>query len=205
MRIIGQFQDLDNPNRFVWLRGFSDMPIRAESLTAFYSGSVWKANRNAANATMVDVSNVLLLRPALPTSGFQLENFKRPPVGTTKAPEGLVIATIYYFDSAADADFIAFFERTAKPVLTDAGASILAYFVTEDSANNFPALPVREGEYVFVWFSLFQDDAEYERYITALAKSPQWHDEISKAISVHFKKSPEVLRLMPTARSLLQK
>ena len=26
MKIIGQFRDLDNPNRFVWLRGFRDMP-----------------------------------------------------------------------------------------------------------------------------------------------------------------------------------
>ena len=88
MRIIGQFQDLDNPNRFVWLRGFPNMPTRAEALTAFYSGPVWKANRNEANATMVDVNNVLLLRPALPTSGFQLENFKRPPAGTIKTPTG---------------------------------------------------------------------------------------------------------------------
>lgn len=28
-----------------------------------------------------------------------------------------------------------------KPVLVDTGASILAYFVTEKSANTFPALP----------------------------------------------------------------
>src|SRR5687767_14085568 len=26
MRIVGQFRDLDNPDRFVWLRGFPDMP-----------------------------------------------------------------------------------------------------------------------------------------------------------------------------------
>ncbi len=30
MKIIGQFRDLDNPNRFVWLRGFRDMPSRAK-------------------------------------------------------------------------------------------------------------------------------------------------------------------------------
>ncbi|PYI99292.1 MAG: hypothetical protein DMF00_11300 [Verrucomicrobia bacterium] len=32
MKIIGQFRDLDNPNRFVWLRGFRDMPSRAQAL-----------------------------------------------------------------------------------------------------------------------------------------------------------------------------
>src|SRR5258706_15082702 len=36
MRVIGQFRDLDDPDRFVWLRGFRDMPTRAEALNAFY-------------------------------------------------------------------------------------------------------------------------------------------------------------------------
>jgi hypothetical protein len=57
MYVIGQFRDLDNPNRFVWLRGFRNMSERAEGLTAFYTGPVWKANREAANATMIDSDN----------------------------------------------------------------------------------------------------------------------------------------------------
>src|SRR4029453_799553 len=68
MRVLGQFRDLDNPNRFVWLRGFSDMPGPAHALCAFYGGPAWKAHSKAANATMVDSSNVLLLRPTRPTS-----------------------------------------------------------------------------------------------------------------------------------------
>ena len=68
MTVIGQFRDLNNPDRFVWLRGFSDMDARATQLQAFYSGPVWKAHRDAANATMIDSDNVLLLRPASPTS-----------------------------------------------------------------------------------------------------------------------------------------
>ena len=51
MRIIGQFRDLDNPDRFVWLRGFPDMATRAQVLQAFYGGPVWKAHRDIANAT----------------------------------------------------------------------------------------------------------------------------------------------------------
>src|SRR5437868_9734879 len=82
MKVIGQFRDLDNPNRFVWLRGFRDMPSRAQLLKDFYGGPVWKAHREAANATMIDSDNVLLLRPALPTSGFSLGNLKRAPVGS---------------------------------------------------------------------------------------------------------------------------
>ena len=44
MVVIGQFRDLDDPDRFVWLRGFADMESRREALTAFYGGPVWKAN-----------------------------------------------------------------------------------------------------------------------------------------------------------------
>ena len=74
MKIIGQFRDVDNRNRFVWLRGFRDVASRAQALQNFYGGLVWKAHREAANATMVDSDNVLLLNPASATSGFSLEN-----------------------------------------------------------------------------------------------------------------------------------
>jgi len=79
MSIVGQFRDLNDPNRFVWLRGFSDMPSRAVALEDFYGGPVWKAHRQAANATMIDSTNVLLLRPARPRSGFVVGS-NRPPV-----------------------------------------------------------------------------------------------------------------------------
>src|SRR6266480_4971886 len=81
MYVIGQFRDLNDPDRFVWLRGFRNMSERAEGLTAFYTGPVWKANREAANATMIDSDNVLLLRPARPSSGFALGTTDRPQPG----------------------------------------------------------------------------------------------------------------------------
>ena len=51
MRVIGQFRDLDNPDRFVWLRGFANMRARDTALRAFYGGPVWAAHRATANAT----------------------------------------------------------------------------------------------------------------------------------------------------------
>jgi hypothetical protein len=203
MRIIGQFRDLDHPNRFVWLRGFRDMPSRAQALKDFYGGPVWKAHREAANATMIDSDNVLLLRPARAESGFSFEKSNRPPLGADIVPTGLVVAIIYYFDAPVSEDFVAFFDQVMKPVLIDAGASILAYFVTESSVNSFLALPVREGENVFVWFSSFRDQAAYENYTAGLARSPQWGGEISKELARRLKGHPEVLCLSPTARSLL--
>ena len=40
MSIIGPFRDLDDPDRFAWLRGYTDMCSRAEALQAFYGGPV---------------------------------------------------------------------------------------------------------------------------------------------------------------------
>jgi quinol monooxygenase YgiN len=203
MKIIGQFRDLDNPNRFVWLRGFRDMPSRAQALKDFYGGPVWKAHREAANAIMIDSDNVLLLHPATPPSAFSFENKERPRAGANEARSELVVATMYYFDAPVDTGFVEFFEKTVKPAVICSGATVLAYFVTEHSENTFPALPVREGENVFVWFARFNDAAAYERHIAALTQYPRRRDQISKELARRLKREPEILKLSPTTRSLL--
>jgi hypothetical protein len=169
MKIIGQFRDLDRPDRFVWVRGFPDMPSRAESLRAFYGGPVWKAHSSAANATMLDVSDVLLLRPARPGSAFTLPETR--PAANDRP--GFVAA----FVRPLDDEVVASFERSLD-------GSVLGYFVTEPTRNNFPALPVREDERVFVWFRGFPDREAIDR---AAASTP----------------ASQVLRLAPTVRSLL--
>jgi len=203
MTVIGTFRDMDNPDRFVWLRGFADMPTRARALQEFYGGPIWKAHRQAANATMIDSDNVLLLRPTRPESGFSLGNAKCPPLGATENPKGLVVATIYHLDASAGGDFVDFFERTMKPVLMEAGACVLAYFITENLPNNFPALPVREDVNVFVWFSHFSDRAAYEHHAAALTNSTGWSNEITKELAGRLTATPEVLKLSPTSRSQL--
>src|SRR6185369_16854167 len=89
--LIGQFRDLDNPDRFVWLRGFPDMVARAATLNAFYTGPIWKAHSRAANDTMIDTDNVLLLHPVTARSSFVLAD-ARPPFAKGNG-SGLVVAT----------------------------------------------------------------------------------------------------------------
>ena len=81
MSVIGQFRDLDDPDSFVWLRGFNDMPSRAAALNLFYTGPVWAAHRDEANSTMINSDNVLLLRPAPPDAGFASLHAARPAPG----------------------------------------------------------------------------------------------------------------------------
>ncbi|MER7581943.1 NIPSNAP family protein [Kitasatospora sp. NPDC097691] len=123
----GRFRDLDDPDRFVWLRAFPSMPERRRALEAFYGGPVWRAHRDAANATMVDSDDVLLLRGP----GFT------PAPGTRE-----VLATVC---RPADADA---FDTYAAGNLSPAHA----LHRTEHAENDFPRLPVRTGEDVRIWF-----------------------------------------------------
>ena len=45
MALVGQFRDVDDPDRFVWLRGFPDMRARAEALGRFYQAGLEAASR----------------------------------------------------------------------------------------------------------------------------------------------------------------
>ncbi|MGI5493155.1 NIPSNAP family protein [Microtetraspora malaysiensis] len=201
MAVLGQFRDLDDPDRFVWLRGFGDMPSRAEALAGFYGGPVWKAHGPAANATMIDSDNVLLLRPAATRSGFPATAAVRPPVGGATPPPSLVLATIYRRDRPFDEAFTDFFDREVRTLLTATGASPLACLRTEYAENTFPALPVRTGENVFVWFARFPSQAHLDEHLTRLNNLDRWRSHVAPVVE------PMVLqrlRLAPSARSLLR-
>jgi hypothetical protein len=178
MRVDGQFRDEDRPDRFVWVRSFPDMERRAASLAAFYGGPVWRANRDAANGTMIDSDDVLLLRPAGPVWALPAE---RPPQGTVEAPSSVFTASIAYLPAPVAQDFRDFFAAEVAPV-----TPVIASFETEYAENTFPALPVRTGEHVYVWFTR---DAAPPR----VAGLDAW---LAKPL--------ENLRLTPTARSLLR-
>jgi len=197
MAIVGQFRDLDDPDRFVWIRGFTSMPARATALASFYGGPVWKQHAAAANATMIDSDNVLLLRPATARSGFPAPTAPRPLAGrqATAAPSCLLV-TLYYRDRPFDAAFTTFFESEARPLLAAAGATPLARFQTEYAENTFPALPVRTGEHVFAWFARFPSPDHLGAYLRAPVSSPALEGMITG--------EPQRLRLAPTSRSLLR-
>jgi len=203
MAILGTFRDLDDPDRFVWLRGFTDMTSRATALDAFYSGPVWQANRTAANATMVDSDDVLLLRVVRAGVGFSSGERQRPPRGTSAIPETLVVANIYYFASNVGPPFIEFFERVVSPALLAADIPVRATYASETSPNNFPRLPVRENERVFVWLSTHRDARAYEDSLARLRQSAEWI-LVREELRSKLMREPEVHRLQPTPRSALR-
>jgi len=187
MTLLGQFRDLDDADRFVWLRGFASMPQRAQALGDFYGGEAWKRHRDAANATMVDSDNVLLLKPASP--------------GAITARTGLHVITTWPLAEAADKELLALFDETVMPLWRDAGAEWLATLVTEPGPNTFPRLPVREGENVIVAWTRFDDGAAHTRFQATLAQSIAWLKQALPQLQRRLASPPQVLRLVPTAFS----
>src|SRR5688572_2345327 len=61
--VMGQFRVMDEPDCFVWLRGFSDMAVREASLRGFYAGEVWKRHGQISMALFLRPLTVRLLRP----------------------------------------------------------------------------------------------------------------------------------------------
>jgi NIPSNAP len=202
MTVIGQFRDLDWPDRFVWLRGFEDMETRRDALTAFYGGLVWTAYRDAANETMIDSDDVLLLTPAWPDSAFDLSGATRDTAGR-KTSYSVVAATIFHLLPGTEADFATTFAEEAKERLARHDGPLLAAFITEHAENTFPRLPVRAGENVFVVFQAFTDALAMANHDAALAADPVWMHGVLPVLERYFSRPSVRLRLAPTARSLL--
>jgi hypothetical protein len=200
MRLVGQFRDLDRPDRFVWIRGFTDMATRHEALTAFYSGPVWKQHAAAANVTMIDIDDVHLLHPVDDGAGFPFPGVGgavlRPPAEATLRPSSLVGVVVY--PVAGDLrEFGRFFAAELQPAL---GVTPLARLETDPSPNTYPGLPVRAGENAFVWVARFDDAAAYADHVAAWERQAGLGAELANRLAG----PPVTLRLAPTARSLLR-
>ena len=187
MTILGQFRDRRRADRFVWLRGFADMATRHTALEAFYGGPVWAAHKTDANRTMLDSSNVLLLRPARPETAFRLD----PGSAGARGPVS-VLAGIYQMAQPVDTALVSQFEQQIVPVLQANGVHIEGIFVTEAARNTFARLPVREGEHVLVWFGL----------VERRDPRPGWLEQLAGKSALEHQ-APLLLDLDPTSRSAL--
>lgn len=163
----GTFRNLDDPDRFVWLRSFTDMEARAAALDAFYTGEIWRTHRSAANATMIDSDNVLQLQPVsgeLPMGGH-------PELGAAGAGR-LIVAHIFHLPVGSDEAFASFFADEIAPLLSNAGGAPLATFRTEHAPNSYPPLPIRD-ETVFVTLTRFATLEAHNAHLEALASTPR--------------------------------
>ena len=153
---------------------------------------MWKAQRHEANALIVDSDNVLLLKPGT-------GSVTTMTLGRT----GVVRVAIHRLRSVDPLAFAAFFAARMQPLTTAAGGQVAATLITEDAENNFPRLPVREGDSVFIWIARFHDIAAERAFSQKLAAATGWRDGIADALLPALMQKPEVLRLVPSSAMLI--
>jgi hypothetical protein len=169
MRVVGQFRDVDRVNHVVWLRGFASHDARVSALSAFYGGPVWARWGPAANATMIDWGDVLLLSPHGP-GDHQLSPHPSRPVGGS-SPNRAIILVIAHRSTGREEDEDSVVLPALDRLAADAGLTTLGVYETDPSPNGFPALPVRRSD-CLVWIAEGKADsldATAERWVTARA------------------------------------
>ena len=187
--VLGQFRDFAHPDRFVWIRGFTDMEARTRALDAFYTSARWLAHRPAANATIADHTDVLLLRAAGPGLGFRFDPRRRPPPEAAEKPGGLIVATIAHLAAPPTPDVVA----AGLGLAQDGRGICVAQLVTEPARNGYPRLQIREDANLAVAVAAYSG---CESYQTAAAAAP--------AATPPGVARVERLLLAPTRRSFLR-
>ncbi len=182
-KVLGTFRMEADSDAFVWLRGFTHMGARRAALEAFYGGSVWQANRDAANATMIDSDDVHLLRAIAPEGGL--------PSGARLPRSGESGGGIRYtllLSELRYPEWVGPYHLWLRLFLRKAGAAPVASFATLPAENNFPKLPVWKNRHVHL----------------AVLKSAAPLPELPGELRNMLRREPERLIVSPTARSRLR-
>lgn len=60
MQVLGPLLDLENPNKFVWLRSFPSLEERERMRDEFYGGELWKNELEAIAMPLLESYDVIL-------------------------------------------------------------------------------------------------------------------------------------------------
>lgn len=182
-KVLGTFRMEADCDAFVWLRGFTHMGARRAALEAFYDGAVWRANRDAANATMIDSDDVHLLRAIAPEGGLPA-TARLPRMGEQAGAirYTLLLSELRY------PEWVGQYHLWLRLFLRKAGADPMASFATLPAENNFPRLPVWANRQVHL----------------AVLKSAAPIPELPSELKNMLRREPELMVVSPTARSRLR-
>ena len=205
LHVIGQFTDSGRPDRFVWFRGYRDMDARLKGLSDFYLHSdAWAAHRDAANATMIDSDNVLLLRTVVGCEHLCDAVQLRPALGESPATAtDMYAVSIHYLLVEYAADAVAFWLDAIRPSMQAAGVRLVAVLHSAHIENNFPRLPVRADVEALVVVSRHASGDDL-RTATRRLESDESFAESGRKLAELEQHPRELLVLEPTARSSLR-
>lgn len=194
--VFGQFLERDDPDHFLWLRGYHDINARPIVNSAFYYGPLWKEHRTKVNAILPDSDNVLLLQP-LPGHGIPVLP-AMDPVDELRGAAGIVVAQLFPVAAGSEADFAADVGRDFARYRID-GVRPAGVLATLDVPNNFPQLPVREDGPWLVWLGIARDEAALRDLQAAMAAVGR-----ELAAGGGLRGEPETIVMDPSPRSRLR-
>lgn len=197
MAVLGQFRVMNAPDRFVWLRGYSNMDARRVSLHAFYDGPVWQKFHSFTNSMLVDSDHVHLLRPVGDirglTAGLTAQSVAHDLAAAALSPETGLVAIDYYRSVAGQRE--AMVERVLA-TYQHAGIPVRGAFVAETEPNNFPRHPALQDPDLLAVITAFDWDECGQ------------HTDLPHVVAAELGEllagSPETLLLEPTLRSPLR-
>jgi hypothetical protein len=187
MQVLGQFEVVGEPRRFVWIRGFESMAARLRGLSGFYGGPFWLAHRSRANA----IGRVTTL-----TGGLGLEDRMAEPPGVVRADAGLVAVDFYRARPGRLDRVLGFFEQRLQLALVARGQEVLGHFVAELAPNDYPRLPVWQDADLLVVPSAYPDRERDACVGGRLAPAEEMRPLLAADVST--------LLLRPTAKSLIR-
>lgn len=158
---MGEFKIKDVEDRFVWMRGFTDMMQRVRFLNDFYVNSdTWKSFGPEANEMMINSDNVYLLRPLL--AGSQLHD-SNEGINSDEFDNKNQITTVdFYIANTRLHELIELFNISYLPFLASKGITP-SMWVSELSKNDFPRLPVFQDKNLLVLICFYKTESEYEQ------------------------------------------
>jgi hypothetical protein len=192
IRLGGIFLDENDPDRFVWFRGFTDLEQRVAALQSFYFGPIWEKHRDVANGTMVDSDDVLLLRSTSPAHQPQ-----EPATPSDPRPgQDQVHVSVYVYP--ADLELEAWLTTECHRILEQVLDTFVATWRSHPGPNGFAQLPVR-ADNAFVWAASFPEPEARQHAFDRLHTSPEWTSELAPVI--RRRTTVQDLELRPTRRS----
>ena len=196
-RVTGTFTHAGDPDRWIWIRAFDDNRSRGEALDGFYSSAEWLARRAAANGTIADISDALLMRPR-----FGALAALRAPGHDASRPASIVECLRWFPRAGAEARLADLVLAGVVPLLEQSGAEPAAVLETARLPNAYPRLPLREDAAVVVLIR-HADPAAYAAHLAARERSVDWRRAID-GIGSLTDRPFETWPLRPTARSALR-
>jgi hypothetical protein len=195
--ILGTFRNLDDPDRWVWIRAFADHAGRAAALERFYGGEVWRARSAACNATILDVSDALLLQ----TQSRAWATVAAPGHGAPE-PASLIECVRYLPRSEEDDALLSDTLAEMAAVQSRHGGAPIAHLTSAVLAKIDPRRPVRIDPAIVV-LTGFVDASAHDACARSLATCADWA-RLEARCSKRLNAPIERWRLQPTSRSALR-